>query len=334
MTLLVVDDRDLLQKTVDDFRKKITLGCKTLDRYVGYKGGREFLKVFWNTRLEYWSLFERHDVENKYWNGFGVQDPSNETSLSVTCEINFRIAGDDKSLGGVVLKDDYGNVYIGHTGNIGGGKKGIGKTAFWNYYRGGSSAILWPDGSQSNVTIIGPINDKNIQRLVASFVWEVARIKKAIDAGDRPGKPQTPQPSFNPEFSGKRRPYGRRGEVSADSYHGIVVNELAEQLRDMGKSVANDRHRDLYINDINNQAEVIFEAKTELSTTDCYMAIGQLMYHGACQESEPMRIAVLPGKPSTQTERVFSDLNIRILSYDWEKDRPKFHRLSEVLRKK
>jgi len=65
-----------------------------------------------------------------------------------------------------------------------------------------------------------------------------------------------------------------------------------------------------------NQVKVLFEVKTDLSTTSIYSAIGQLMLHGAAHSPAPRKVMVLPGTPDSETSRILEKIGIDLISYD------------------
>ena len=65
--------------------------------------------------------------------------------------------------------------------------------------------------------------------------------------------------------------------------------------------VANDVPRDLYVFSFKGRVRMLFEAKTDLSTSSIYGAVGQLMLHAAVEPKEPRLIFVAPGTPKPKT---------------------------------
>jgi hypothetical protein len=78
---------------------------------------------------------------------------------------------------------------------------------------------------------------------------------------------------------------------------------------------------------------MLFEAKTNLSTSSIYGAVGQLMQHGAAEPKEPRRIFVAPGTSKPETHRALRKLGIEVLSYKWDGDSPRFRNLGLLLGK-
>jgi len=78
---------------------------------------------------------------------------------------------------------------------------------------------------------------------------------------------------------------------------------------------------------------VLFEIKTDLTTSSIYGSIGQLMYHSVMQEPHPMRVLVIPGKPNTQTKTILNKLGIETIEYTWQNDSPVFKNLKQIIEK-
>ncbi len=143
---------------------------------IGYPGGSLDANVLWSDSLCMWFYSRRLDHHNKYWNAFGFEYPSHIRSLSITCEINIPIEGINRRLGGAFIKDKSDNIFIIHRGNIGGGRKGIGKSLFRDNYNG--EWIDFNDGSRiENAAVVCELNSADIVLDVKRFIIEVNRIK-------------------------------------------------------------------------------------------------------------------------------------------------------------
>jgi hypothetical protein len=162
---------------------------------------------------------------------------------------------------------------------------------------------------------------------IAYFVKEVARFKAYVKGGqsELPEKLESlSDPSFDPEFSGKRKVYAPQDVIESNCHHGIVVSALNEILESKNFRTANDRFRDLYVYDDNKKITVLFEIKTDLATSSVYSSIGQLMYHGASQNPPPRFVLVVPGAPDDKTKVILSKLRIDVLEYYLSNNKPEF----------
>jgi hypothetical protein len=230
------------------------------------------------------------------------------------------------------VRDDQGLVYLTHSGKVGGGRKGIGKAAFLEAYRGENiTSIKLPDGEAVDAIIVGRVDGGHLPAHIAHFVREVERFKRKRIGTEPPTPTSPPSTIFSPEFSGARKSYEIVGKIESRCDHGPVISALEETLTARGFTPGNDRHRDLFLSRTDGTMAYLFEAKTDLSTTSLYTGVGQLMLHGAIQQPEPKRILVLPDKPHTLTMAALKRLGIQVVTYQWHNGKPLFHSLVEVL---
>ena len=102
----------------------------------GYQGGNNEGDAYWIDQLGIYAQFEERSDDKKYWNPFGVQRPISGKMLSITVEINMPIEGSNRRLGGAFVKNEEDKIALVHNGQIGGGKKGVGKQLFFDNYPG------------------------------------------------------------------------------------------------------------------------------------------------------------------------------------------------------
>jgi hypothetical protein len=168
-------------------------------------------------------------------------------------------------------------------------------------------------------------------------VKEVARLK-ALGPNATAGRAsseatQYPKPKpFTPEFAGARKQYTLSSIIESNCDHGLVVNELAQRLKTLKKHYSRDQQRDLFIIGPQNGMEVLFEVKTDLSSTSIYEAVGQLMLHGARGNvPAPKRVLVVPGRPKSGTEKALARIGIQVLPYRWKGKSPQFDDLKHII---
>ena len=112
----------------------------------------------------------------RYWNVFGLSQPKPNSNVSITVEINIPVEGVYRRLGGAFLKDEKRNMFLGHRGRIGGGKKGIGLTKFRQHF--GTRLTRVQDGTiLADVYVIGKLNDLGFNQNLTDFINEVAALK-------------------------------------------------------------------------------------------------------------------------------------------------------------
>lgn len=303
--------------------------CKLL---VGYQGGSETDDAYWRPLEGIWFVDQPNRLPNRTWLAFGTTKPGSRTSPHpITCEINVPFRGVDRRIAGAYAIDPTGSVCLTHNGKVGGGRPGISKQAFRDWYPNDLQALYCPDDGQTDdVIIIGQVAAKELPRQIADFVRHVERFKSLVVRG-RLERPLRRNRDFVPEFSGRRRPYRPGAMIEAVCRHGAVVNELYRLLTKASFDVRQDQ-RDLFLVDDGDQMVALFEAKTESTTSSLYCGIGQLEYYSAAADCTPLRILVVP--PLTaRTGRVVQRLGIRILEFEWRsRQPPRFRNIEGLIR--
>ncbi|HUS58505.1 MAG TPA: hypothetical protein VM141_07620 [Planctomycetota bacterium] len=332
MTLTPLTERSEIETAFRDMTERLKSGTQAFDRKIGYHSGCVEHTVYWHSGHGFWWLFDPKHAKTKNWCCYGTDDPENQNMLSITVETNTPYEGVNRSIGGVFVRDDNGCVYLAHLGNVGGGRPGIGKQAFWeseSYDIDLVQTVRWPDRRESRVIVVGPVDSDHLPADIALFVREVAKFKADATSGRTVVHRERLRRIFMPEFEGPRRGYTPPSEIEAWCDHGVVVNRLHEALTEAGHNSVNDR-RDLYIlagDDVTH----LFEVKTDLSSTSVYQGVGQLMLHGAVQAPAPRRIFVVPGLPNRATRQALKRLGISVLIFEWEDGDVVFPGLEHVL---
>jgi hypothetical protein len=296
----------------------------------GWQGGNQLHTVNWHPSLGFWSALAI--AETRYWCAYGTQLPVQGKKVNITCEINPAIAGVTRQVGGVFLKDSNSNYYLAHSGKVAGGRTGIGKTNFLAQYKGDPISIEWPDGVTSNVVLLGQIGGRAFLNTLVEYIRDVDAFKSAI-AGQIPPEVTERNESlfqFTPEFQGRRKKYTLREAIVSHCNHGKIINALQREFESRGIESYNSQRIDLALTGVNDIVTHIFEAKTNISTTDLYQGVGQLMLHGAL-DPEPRRILVLPEFPSTKTLARLERLGIEIVRYQWVRGKVAFSDLTRFL---
>lgn len=240
--------------------------------------------------------------------------------------------GIDRRCAGSFLKDSRSGFYLAHSGKVGGGRKGIGKTNFLDTYSGSLQEIEWPDGITQEVVLIGKIGGKSFIADLSSFIRSVEAFKASPMGQLSPSlAEQNPDLMFSPEFEGRRTKYTLTGAFESECRHGTIVNALQVELEALGFKAYNTRNIDLMLADDMNTLTHLFEVKTDQTTTSLYQAVGQVLLNGALRNSDPQRIVVLPGKVSTDTARRMKKLGIKIVQYDWMSRKLIFDNLEKAI---
>ena len=309
-------------------------GSTPLINTLGWQGGNLEAEVFWNKTLGIWSWFNTEELDNRYWCGFGVQNPSKSSNLNITCEINFPKEDINRRVAGLFVRDNKGNTYITHSGNLRGGKKGVSQSLFRTFVQRDQFVdITLEDGTEFKNILIGKLNEPELPNQVNNFVKKVNRFKEKVDSGKLPEITDLDLKKFSPEFSGQRESYSKTDIIKSKCNHGLIIESLHNLVEGKGLKSANDNLRDIVIYDDTGLMTVLFEAKTDLSTSSTYSAIGQLMYYSAFQYPVPKLVMVLPGEPKKDTKRILDSLGIEVLQYKLEKGNVHFFDFDALLKR-
>ncbi|MHC4415662.1 MAG: hypothetical protein ACYS0G_10290 [Planctomycetota bacterium] len=183
MSLRPLTDHAEIADAFKLMKSRLERGARRYKRHVGFQGGGAEFDIYWRATERIWVLLDPDVAENRYRCCFGLQHPSAHESLAITCEINPPHEGIDRKIAGVFLRDDRGVIHVAHSGKIGGGRAGIGKTAFLAAYRGDNiEPVEWADGVRSKAIVVGAIDAREFPSQLAHFVREVERFK-AVTAG-------------------------------------------------------------------------------------------------------------------------------------------------------
>jgi hypothetical protein len=311
-------------------------GCVQYRRVLGWPGGNLECDLDWNSRARFWFSANPFPDNHRWLTFFGGDDPADRRMLGIIFEANFPKGTIDRRCAGVFVRDDSdGSTYFAHSGKIGGGRKGIGKSAFLSQYRSCREEVTWSKHDRSEVIVIGRIDSEHLPAQVASFMHEVQRFKAGVsgkgNAANEPPAPLLPPQEFTPEFSGQRQPYQFASTIESRCDHGAIVNTLARVLEESGLVIGNDASRDLYVSNGHGRMKILFEAKTAVTTSTIYQAIGQLIYHSSAEKPPPKLVMVLPEAPDGRTRGVLEKLGIAVLRVGWQSGVPNFENLGEIL---
>ncbi|SFM42108.1 hypothetical protein SAMN03159341_13221 [Paenibacillus sp. 1_12] len=292
---------------------------------VGYPGGSLDAEVMWLEDLGIW--YYPRELDNKYWNAFGMTKPKEGKGVSITGEINFPLEGVNRSINSAFVEND-DKVFIIHRGRMGGGKPGVDQSLFRNNYRGEWYEFIDND-KISTGALVGSLFSVDFAAQIAQFIKEYSRIK---NLGGQPVQDTDPDDDgFSKEFGGKRRGYTVSDIIEANCNHGIVVNSCVEYLKSKGFAVKNDVNRDLVLLDSLNRERAIFEFKTDLSTTSLYCAIGQLYFHKRIESIKPVYIMVLPEGQVSKIKNKLRELQIELITYELSEGKVSFIGLNNLL---
>ncbi len=169
----LIEGRNQIAEAQNAFQQTLLKsGAKEYKCKLGYQGGTNQADVFWLESVGIWVAFQK--IENRYWNAFGVVEPENGENLNITCEINSPLKGINRRISGAFAMDNEGEMYILHSGRIGGGRTGIGKSLFKTNYKYGLIKL----DDELEYAQIGKLWDATLPNNTANFVKEIDRIKK------------------------------------------------------------------------------------------------------------------------------------------------------------
>ena len=171
----------------------------------------------------------RHDpalLRNRHWLAFGHAPDTPTRTETITCEINLPFAGADRRIAGAILRDEDDALYLAHSGKIGGARAGQRKQAFRDFAASGNwQPARWPDGTITELRVIGPLEGPRLARQVGRFVCAVHRFKSGNGAMARLDA-ATPAPAASDTGHA----------MSAACDRPLVLEALAEELARRGLS--------------------------------------------------------------------------------------------------
>jgi 5-methylcytosine-specific restriction protein A len=144
---------------------------------IGSLGGNSKFLVRYNSNM-WFAWYEIIEDSPRFWNSFGLTSNLDQgKSNSIVVQINIPTESINRRVSGAFALDDKTEaVFLLHRGNIGGGRKGIGKNSFVNWY---SKPLI--DISNGTVIeraiLIGEIGKEEFINDLSVFVQSVANFK-------------------------------------------------------------------------------------------------------------------------------------------------------------
>jgi hypothetical protein len=131
-----------------------------------------------------WGVFVREPRDHqsreplyRFWNSFGVADPNQHSSLSITVEINPPHEGENRRTAGVFLRDESGRLYVGHTGRLGG--RGFKQAEFRKFAQ--TQGFEWQEIGLRKFVVFGTFQDPAVLlHKLAGYVRSVAKFKDSV----------------------------------------------------------------------------------------------------------------------------------------------------------
>lgn len=297
-----------LQRAFDrKLRPYITKDCEII---VGHPGGNWEETVHYSSELDIWWILAVESKGKRYWNAFGIGDPSGQ-HVNIVVEINYPVVDANFYVASNWAKAENGGYFLFHSGKIGGGRKGIGQTAFMEQYTGGGTHIIDVSGYPRKTALIAELNDPNFAYQIRSFVFSVAVFK-----GLTKQKPEV-SVEFSPEFDGTKT-YGLPLVVTANANHGLIVNQFKTLLEQRKLTVGNNGKEgriDLYIKSKSGKFTHLFEVKSALSIQAICGGIGQLFLYSNNISPKPQLVLVCPESLPKKLSDTLIFLGISVITF-------------------
>lgn len=170
-------------------RSEVAVARKTLRKLVaanaskpwtmtlGHQGNTWNGKVYYLEPLDMWTVFD--DGETELWNTYGLGDPTDSRMRNMICHLSVPIEGINRRIGAVYAKSRNGDVVVLHRGKIGGGREGVGKSAFFEHYDGRTLSAA-DGGRVTDFALVGSIKAKSFLKDIRRFVLSVRDIKAQV----------------------------------------------------------------------------------------------------------------------------------------------------------
>jgi hypothetical protein len=319
------------QKQLENtFKSKLkNQGKRKIGFRVGGGGTNPILPMYSNGSGLLW--FSTTPVEDehtpRYWNATGIFDPS-KAAQAISVELNIATKS-NQQVSGYFAKDiENGYTYLLHSGRLGGGKPGIGKSSFLAWSKQSLTSVQKDDGKTQWGILLGRIDEPSLLKRVEIYVRLVAEFKELATKNQLNDKKflqyledfeenEADSERFNKEFFGRKK--GKRKEnFDYITKHGDIVNTLYKELLSKSKKeeiVFNTKLVDVGVK-ISKKLVEIYEVKPRITTQNIYTALGQLLIHSK-GEKQIKKILVLPEEEnlSPEIERILSSLGIEILTF-------------------
>lgn len=291
-------------------------------RNIGFPGGNADQTLYSLGDGTLWAAFggvSEDPAIPRFWNAFGIYRPSRPAQM-IAVEINIPTESNSARVAGFFAEDtDTGEIYLMHSGKVGGGRSGIGKLAFLVWSKAKLVEVSCPDGGVRKGIAVGRLDDHDLAGRIWAFVKSVQNFKDKAANGEL----ETPDfkrcideyNRYSKEFSGNKK--GKRGsEFEYFTYHGDIIQALYDDrcaCATKNERVYNSMLIDLFVKNDGVITEV-YEVKTGVGRQVLYTAIGQLVTHTATLGDEVAKYLVVPADEAMpeDLEQAMAALRIQI----------------------
>ena len=154
-------------------------------RDIAFPPGGRFGVEVWTSR-NYWyradDTFERTDTTPRFMNWFGLDSPGR---LRITVEVSVVPQGIDRRVRGFFARDDStGALCLMHTGDVRGGRAGVGGRAFRAWYGQRRDEVSEPDGRVRLGFIVIRFGEDDPTYLARRYVDSIAVFRQAVADGE------------------------------------------------------------------------------------------------------------------------------------------------------
>jgi len=196
-SLAPLTDRSETEAAYAAFRARMRLAAREMHIHIAHPRGAYDASVFYHPHDNIWCHLRRGAPgEGRDYMPFGWGRPFLDRANSMVVQFNPAHSGDNPRLGGVWLKDAAGNLFIGHTGRVGGGTPGVGKRQFIDFHEDGDWRSFQRTAGRDRAIVFGPITPDMPLTALAQFVGKVKDFK------DRLALPGPPQPLTTQQSAG------------------------------------------------------------------------------------------------------------------------------------
>ncbi len=202
---------------------------------IGFPGGNVDLPIYSAGKSKLWVAFggpTEDAAVQRYWTPFGVYQPD-RPAQSITVEINIPTDSNDAQVAGFFAEDsETGDIFLMHSGRVGGGRPGIGKSAFLVWSKAKLVEVSKENGELRSGIAVGKLDDPDLAGRIWTFVRSVHSFKDQVATGalETPEFKQRVEEfdQYSKEFSGKKRG-SRGGGFEYLTYHGDIVQKLYDE---------------------------------------------------------------------------------------------------------
>ncbi len=291
-------------------------------RNIGFPGGNFDQTVYSDGDGQFWVAFgglTEDAAVPRYSNAFGIYEPD-RPAQTITVEINIAIGSNTAKVAGFFAEDgDTGDVFLMHSGKVGGGRPGIGKSPFLVWSKAKLVDVAEKDGGIRRGIAVAKLDDPDLTDRIWTFVRKVQSFKNQASAGGLDTAEFRRQveefDKYSKEFSGKKRGV-RGGAFDYVTYHGDIVQKLYDERTARlapGEEVFNSPLIDLFVKKDGVLSEV-YEVKTGVNRQMLYTAIGQVVTHATTGGAGVAKFLVVPADEdmAKDFEQAISILGIQV----------------------